>query len=317
MSEIVSACESEEELIISGNYSCNHITDSQRETLSEIFDEFNNDGDNKWSMDEFEVFFMQTDNENDLFDEIDTDDDGEIDFVEMMASLKKQSQITPDLFNTTYNQIIYELYNMEYNLSNYKYFAYAADYVFNQSFGSIYTGYPSGIKKSDWMNITCNQQFDALEDDQDDDDMIDLDEFIDKSFMGYGLMYYVVYTDIKSIYNASQVTETDIEAIVDEINASYDVWSNGLDKELSINSTSSNRRRLIRWNCNRFTSRGCKTKCGKDGMQQSVACAGCDPSLGCDGCGKSSSGYIACLNEECETRGYSEKSCRDYVNSNV
>ena len=100
---------------------CYSITEEQRETLTEIFNEFNKDGDDEWSFTEFETYFMDSGDPEIIFDEFDTDDDGEIDFVEMMAGLKVQSTITPKLLEDTYGDDINYIYNMTFNLNMLRY----------------------------------------------------------------------------------------------------------------------------------------------------------------------------------------------------
>eukprot|EP01084_Bolivina_argentea_P309908 536104_1 len=320
VNEIINDCEAKEQK--GGNYSCANITASQRRTLSSIFSEFNEDGDDEWSIVEYSNFYTATQTSDDslYFDELDVDNDGELDFMEVMASLKKQSEIIPDLFNKSYNSDVQTIYNMVYDLDDWKWFAYAADLFLQSEFGEVYTGYPNGIFKDEYMNMTSNQQFESYSDtDNDGQPDIDFDEFIMHTFLGYGLIDYVENINTKSVWDASPVNESVLEDIVDEINATYSEWGNGLGTQLS-NAIS--RRRLADSECKQA-----RNECRGEAMKQSEQLAGQDPSKNKGTMSKTAIGYIQCKNKECmackscwvicKQFDSKESYCMNIVNSNI
>jgi len=321
----------------SDNFSCSAISATQRATISTIFSEFNEDADDAWNMVEFEHYFMEAGNANGTFDEMDTDDDGEIGFVEMMASLKIQSEIAPDLLNASYGSEIELLYNLSFDTSDWRWFAYAANELFEEEFGAVYRGYPNGISKADWLNGTMAQEFAAYDSDDINGttDEIDLNEFIDRSFTGYGLIYLALYTDIDAIYEAPAVTESELASIVAQINNATAEWSAGLEEELN-GEANMNSRRLLGWMDSEFCEMDTNTtarrlsgwmdsefcvrqgdngtdtmSCKAEGVQQSIDCAS-----RARGCGKSTMDYIACKNAECIEAGNSETACKDIIHYN-
>jgi len=322
----------------SDSFSCSAISDTQRTTISSIFAEFNEDADEGWNMVEFERYYMSVGNEEGSFDEMDTDDDGEISFMEMMASLKMQSEIAPDLLETSYGSEIEMLYDQSFNTSDWRWFAYAANELFEEEFGAVYRGYPNGIRKAEWLNGTMAQEFAAYDSDDINGtaDEIDLNEFIDRSFTGYGLIYLALYTDIEAIYEAPEVTESELASIVAQINSAKGEWSEGLEEELN-GEANINSRRLLGWMDAEFCEMGYDTNttsrrlsgwmddefclrqsdsinatetmsCKAEGVQQSIDCANNGK-----GCGKSTMDYIACKNAECIEAGNSETACRDII----
>eukprot|EP00483_Globobulimina_turgida_P001650 UN01652 len=161
------------------------------------------------------------------------------------------------------------------------------------------------------MNISCNREFEYLDTDDNGEQDIDLDEFIENAFTGFGIEYVVTRANITLMYNHEDVEESDLEAIVASINAAED-WKAAPGLSNSTNTTDT-RRRLL-WRPFSKTKKD-DDKCGDGAMTNSNACASTDPSRRkgrskSKGCGNTSTELMACKRKKCQESGKTEEQCR-------